>query len=329
MLRRLTLLGLLLTTSACAETTPLPLSGAAQDGAFATSAAIEPAGLLEDPPAPRTLVPGDVLHLEVVSLDATPLADTEVDAAGRVHLPLVGDVAVGGMTLTEAEKKLEEAFRRYDRFARVSVGITRSTGQRATVTGAVSKPGVVELPPDARLADVLALAGGPKSWDAEGETQSLADLPGGRLVRGGQALPVSLSKALLGDPHHNVRVRPGDVVFVPAMQGERISVLGEVGKPRVVSFRAGLRLSEALALAGGATRDADLADVRVVRGPLSAPRVYQANVRDLLDGQAPDVALAPGDIVYVTEHWLASATDVIARLTPALAMTSLGVALSK
>ena len=307
----------------------VPLSSAEVDGAFAASAAVEPPGLLEDPPAPRVLVPGDVLHIEVVSLDAGPLADTEVDAAGRVHVPLAGDVAVGGMALTEAEKKLEEALRRYDRFARVNVSIVRSTGQRATVTGAVSKPGVVELPPDAHLADVLALAGGPKTWDAEGESMSLADLPAGRLVRGGKMLPVSLSKALLGDPHHNVRVRPGDVVFVPALQGERISVLGEVGKPRVVSFRAGLRLSEALALAGGSTRDADLADVRIVRGPLSAPRVYQANVRDLLDGEAPDVELAPGDIVYVTEHWLASTTDVLARLTPALAMTSLGIALSK
>jgi polysaccharide export outer membrane protein len=195
------------------------------------------------------------------------------------------------------------------------------------VIGAVARPGVYEIRPNARVSEGIALAGGPRTFDAEGESHELADLAGARVIRGGAALPISLGRALEGDPRHDVRLRAGDLLCVPPARGLRVVVLGEVRSPRVLPFRRGLRLTEALALSGGTTKDADGADVRVVRGPLSAPRVYRADLDALIAGDRGDVELAPGDIVFVTEHWFATTTDVINRLTPALTAGALTAAL--
>jgi polysaccharide export outer membrane protein len=186
------------------------------------------------------------------------------------------------------------------------------------VTGAVEHPGVVPVRAGTRIAELVALGGGPKTKEVDGQSIELADLAAGRVIRDGAALPVSLARAMEGDPRHNVRVRAGDILLVPAARGREVSVLGDVHTSKVVPFVPGMRLSKALAMAGGPTRAADNADVRIVRGSLAAPRVFRASLRALVDGNGTDVVLCPGDVVYVSEHWFASSTEVIQRITPLL-----------
>jgi polysaccharide biosynthesis/export protein len=316
----------LIFTGACRSFLKAPAQPA-DDPAFTPPATVELPGLPNDAPAPYILQPGDIIRLRVSSVDPMDLPDLLVDPSGHLHVPLSGDVVVGGQSLGEAEKRIEEALRRHDRFARALLSVTSPAGQRATVIGVVAKPGVYEIKPNARITEVMALAGGPRTRDDEGDSIELSDIAGARIVRDGTALPVSFSRALAGDPLHNVHVRTGDILYVPPAQSRRIVILGEVHAAKAVPFRRGLRLSEALALAGGTTKDADDADVRVVRGPLSRPRVYRADLKALIAGDGGDVELAPGDIVFVTEHWFATATDVINRLTPALSAATLTSAL--
>jgi polysaccharide export outer membrane protein len=270
-------------------------------------------------PAPYALLPGDVVRLRVLSADPLDIQELSVDAAGRLHVPSGGDVDVGGAGLGEAEERVRRALALQDRFARVILTVSSPAGHRATVIGQVTKPGTYDLKAGARVTELLALAGGPRTVDLEGEASELGDLEDARVVRAGVALPVRVDRAMEGDPRHDVRVAPGDVLYVPPARGRRVAVLGQVRTPRVVPFRRGLRLTEALAMAGGTTEDADNADVRVVRGPLSRPRVYRADLKALVAGSGGDVVLAPGDVVFVTEHWFATVTGVINRLVPSLA----------
>jgi polysaccharide export outer membrane protein len=244
-----------------------------------------------------------------------------VDDAGFLHAPLTGAIAVAGVSLEEAEALLQERLRRYDRFGIVSLTVAEPAGHRVSVLGAVAKPGTYILSGPTRVADLLAMAGGVQRAEGEAETVELGDLEAARMLRAGEPLPISLPRAFAGDPRHNVPLAPGDVLFVPALQGAAVRVLGEVKQPRLIPWRPGLRLSEVLAQAQGMSADADQADVRVVRGPLSAPRLYRASLEALIQGQATDVELARGDIVFVTKHWFASATDVIQRLLPLLVVS--------
>ena len=43
-------------------------------------------------------------------------------------------------------------------------------------------------------------------------------------------------------------------------------------------------------------------------------------MRDLVDAKATDVELVPGDIVYVTESWLASTAQVLEAIAPLLSL---------
>ena len=100
-------------------------------------------------------------------------------------------------------------------------------------------------------------------------------------------------------------------------------VLGEVGTPQPLAYRDGLRLSEALAIAGGVDNArGDRKDIRIVRGPLTEPRVYTTNLKALAAGKASDVVLVPGDIIYVSRAWYASAADVLNALSPILSLAN-------
>lgn len=284
-----------------------------------TPAAVEAPGIDDAGPDAFTLRAGDVLRLRTISIQPLDVPDLVVDARGIVDVPLAGEVVVGRLPTYAAARAIEDALRPFDRFAKVMLTVTDPAGHTATVLGAVEHPGSIALKGDTKLAEVLAIAGGAKMDRANGEIVELADVDAATIVRDGQALPVSMGRALRGEPRHNVRVRPGDVVFVPAAIGKSITVLGEVGTPKTIPYRPGLRLTAVIAASGGLARSADSGDVRVIRGPLSKPTVYRTFFSDVVDGKSHDVELAPGDIVYVGADWFWTMTETVNRLLPSLA----------
>lgn len=282
-----------------------------------------PPGMDEGPPVGLTLAPGDVVSLRMQSIEVEIVEGLTVDARGVLHVPLAGDVEVGGIPLTEAEQAIEQAMRRYVSTLRVTVILTDPQGHQASVIGAVSTQGRVPIVPGMRVADLLAAAGGLATGD-EGGVVPLADLHAARIVRGGETLPVSVALAVEGDPRHNVRVAPGDHLYVPPQLGSLISVIGEVGAARVLAHRPGLRLSQALAMAGGITRDANGGDIRIVRGPSESPSVYRAAIDHVAAGDHPDPVLAPGDIVYVGSSALADFRDFTSAIAPIISVLATG-----
>ncbi|MCS6856227.1 MAG: polysaccharide export protein, partial [Sandaracinaceae bacterium] len=264
-----------------------------------TESVPEPTGIEEDTPPPLALYPGDVVTLVLDSAERDERRGLIVDDRGMLNVPLAGPIQVGGIPISEAEQRIETALRRFDRAIRVSLVIDQPNGHLATVLGAVQNPGRYLVHPGMRVTDLLAAAGGPQ----RGEEQALgldgADLAGARLVRNGEALPISLPLALKGDPKHNIRVRAGDMLYVPAETRRVVSVVGEVREPQVMPYRPGLRLSQAVAIAGGFTRDANTSDVRIIRGSADRVQAYRASLSSTLDGNN-DVVLAPGDVVHVS-----------------------------
>jgi polysaccharide export outer membrane protein len=293
------------------------------DPAFSAPEPILLSGVESDPAGPLELLPGDVVQLTTVSAETVVYDGLIVDAMGQLHVPLAGDIQVGGLSLSEAEAAVEKGLRRFDRFVRANIVITRLDGHNAVVVGAVQTPGRFQATPGMRLADLLALSGGPQTGVSREIPTVLGNLELARLVRNGETLPVSVPLAREGDPKHNIRIRSGDHLYVPPVTDQLIMVLGDVFAPQPMAYRTGLRLTEVLARAGGInTARGDRKDIRIVRGPLREPRVYTASLKDLTSGKATDVELAPGDIVYVTKSWYASTSDVLDALSPLLSLAN-------
>lgn len=284
-----------------------------------SAATLERPGIPDDTPESLRLRPGDAVTVEVVSTTTQLIPDVMVDATGSVHLPLVRDVAVGGLSLTEAEERILARWKPLDRLVQIHLRITQYGGQRAVVLGAVGQQGSVQLVPGSRVADVIATAGGPNLGDAA--PSLVADLSGAVLERGGKTLPIDFRRALRGEPSHNVYVQPGDTIYIPPARGNVITVLGQVGGSTVLAFHDGLRLTEALARAGGVNAGGDKHDVRIIRGTLAEPRVYRSSLAQLVRGEVHNVELRPGDIVFVSDHWVDDMGEVMGVVTPLLSLT--------
>ena len=102
----------------------------------------------------------DLIEIQVFGVDQLSRT-VRVNSLGNVSLPLIGAVALGGLTAQEAEKviaaKLAENFLQDPQ---VGVFIKEFTNQRVTIEGAVQKPGIYPMRGQTTLLRALALAGG-------------------------------------------------------------------------------------------------------------------------------------------------------------------------
>lgn len=290
-----------------------------EDG-FSEPQRVPRAGIGDDQAQALRVQPGDRVTVEVVSTNTQVIPDVIVDATGQIHLPLVHDLAIAGLTATEAEQRILAVWRPLDKLVEIHLRLSGFEGQRATVLGAVHTQGPVQLVPGSRVADVMAQAGGPV-LPGRGGDYVAADLDGAVVKRGGRPLPIDIRRALRGEPRHNVYVHPGDTIYVPPARGQNVSVLGQVGGSGVFPFREGLRLTELLAQAGGIGVGGDKNDVRIIRGSLAKPSVYRASLAALVRGETHDVLLRAGDIVFVSDHWVEDSAEVIGVISPLLSAT--------
>lgn len=80
-----------------------------------------------------------------------------VDDAGFIHLPLLGDIEVSGLTTSQIKVKLDEAYLPYLKFASTSVKLSNS---RVTIFGEVNNPGVYYLYNEKNtILDAISMAG--------------------------------------------------------------------------------------------------------------------------------------------------------------------------
>jgi polysaccharide export outer membrane protein len=84
-----------------------------------------------------------------------------VDVAGKINLPLLGEVAVIGKTTQDVGRDLTARLNaRYLRDARVSVSVTKPTSYAFTIEGEVKQPGTFNIPGRATLLQAIAIGQG-------------------------------------------------------------------------------------------------------------------------------------------------------------------------
>lgn len=233
---------------------------------------------------------GDTIRLDV--LGVVDMSGTfPVAADGSIEIPSAGRVVVAAYTVAAAKEQIEARLRGdYLRDPQVVVTVLQITSKIVKVTGGVGTPG--EFPLTAarmRVSDVLVRSGGlvdPSTPRAE----LWRTVAGERTV-----LAVDLDLVTRGDASADVAILPGDTLVVPPP--ELIFVDGSVQKPGSFVFHGGMTLSTAVAAAGGANGTALTRKVKLIRGEDQAV----INLFKILKGLESDVALRPGDHVYIPE----------------------------
>ena len=143
-------------------------------------------------------------------------------------------------------------------------------GGFATVTGKVNRPAIYELRPSETLRDAIRFAGGFDPTAAHARVTIHRILPPGSRGPGQQARVVVAVGAdqFSGDQAPAVPMAPGDSVTVhPTNDRQRgyVAVRGNVWVEGEVGFTPGMKLSDALRLAGGPKPDVYLERILVTR----------------------------------------------------------------
>jgi polysaccharide export outer membrane protein len=104
--------------------------------------------------------PQDLIEIQVYGLEGLK-REVRVNSRGVISLPLIGAVALGGLTAQEAEHLIKMKYERDNfRNLQVSLFIKEFTRARITIEGAVNKPGVYPIKGQITLLQALAIAGG-------------------------------------------------------------------------------------------------------------------------------------------------------------------------
>jgi polysaccharide export outer membrane protein len=284
---------------------------------------------LADNTASFQLGKGDVLSISVYDEPDLTLDSVPVRPDGMIAFPLIGDVQVDGRNVEAITGEIRERLLQYVLEPKVSIVVLEFNSLDYTLYGEVVNPGVYPLTTEVSITGAIAKAGGLTKGQFRASSVELADLTHAFLARDGQVMPVDFVRLIRhGDMRFDIELQPGDYIHIPSGLSKEVYILGEVRAPALFAFRESMPMSRTLALAEGFTNDADLSRIHIVRGALHNPTVIVANFEDVINGQAQDVQLEPGDVVYVPPTALTRYSRTIDKILPTIQALQVGLILS-
>jgi polysaccharide export outer membrane protein len=215
--------------------------------------------------------------------------EARVSEEGQVYVPLIGAVALEGLTPEKAAALIAERLKRgnYVLNPEISVAVVQARSRQVSVLGHVTRPGRYTLDGSAaRLSDVVAMAGGlaPSASETlvvkrtrQGRTESVnVDL--GAIIRGAADA-------------QDLELASGDSVFVP--RAPMVYVYGEVTRGGSYRLEPGMTVMHAISLAGGVT-------------PRGSERLAKLRRKNHGGGWTevparPTDAVAADDVIYIRE----------------------------
>lgn len=202
-------------------------------------------------PTPQSYVvgSGDQLLIDVYGASQQSF-DVQVTPEGRIFLPNVGPVQVGGATIEAATVRIKTALSRIysglqganpNTFLQIRLGNIRSI--KVSMVGELTKPGTYTLPSFATVFNALYAAGGPNE---NGAFRKIQVYRGSKLISQVDIYEF-LSK---GDQSANINLQDNDVIIVPAVEG-RAEVIGPVNREGLFEVKSGESLKDLFLYTGG------------------------------------------------------------------------------
>jgi polysaccharide export outer membrane protein len=231
--------------------------------------------------------------------------ETTISPTGKISHFLIGDIQAAGLTQFELRDKIQQELVKFIKDPKVVVRITQHGSHKIFILGQVNHPGVYRMKSDFNLLEGISSAGGitPDAY-----------LGGAYVVREGKILLVNFLELIeKGNVEENISLLPGDLVYIPDGRDHRVFILGEVNRQASIQVRDDLTLFEAIAEAGGFTRDANKESILVMRGNLSQPDIMKIDARGM--DLAANIPLERGDIIYVASSTFADVEPIAVRIS--------------
>jgi polysaccharide export outer membrane protein len=252
----------------------------------------------------------DQIVLQGANVEELVNKPMRIDANGDVGFPMIGIVHAGGLTVRDVEALVTEKCKAYVRNPQIVISVTEFKSHPVSVVGAVTSPGIVQIQGFKTLVEVISLAGGVRA-DAGSRVTITRQVGKGKIPLSNVKLDSSgafySATANIKDittgsnPEDNIQILEHDVISVP--RAAMIYVVGEVRKAGgfLLGEDNSVTVVQALSLAEGAERTADLSKATIIRNQqnTSQRREFVCNIKDVLSGKTADVNLQARDILFI------------------------------
>ena len=254
-----------------------------------------PVVLASPAPAPATAVnqdyrlgSGDAIGVQVYqSPDLT--VDARVSESGVITYPLIGNIQLGGLTISEAEKKIADALRTggFVKVPQVNIVLRQVRGNQIAVLGQVSRPGRFPLETfNTRVSDMLAAAGG--AMPTGDDVLIVTGQRNGQPFRKVIDIPALF---LNEKTDEDILVSGGDTLYVN--KAPMFYIYGEAQRPGPYRIERGMTVMQALAQGGGPT----------ARGSQNRLRLHRRDTAGTVVESVPNLTdtVKSDDVLYVRE----------------------------
>jgi polysaccharide export outer membrane protein len=293
---------------------------------------------------------GDGLNLRFLAVSEFS-GPVDILNDGTVSLPLLGNVMLAGLTLSQASQWLESLYRAQLQRPNLQLSVVRPRPLRVAVVGEVERPGLYTLTTAeaSRTEAAVAISGPPTLVDAIQKAGGLTSTANLRRVLVQRRLPGNdrrfkqaqvdlLALVRLGDQFQNPLLFDGDTIRIERVEESAeltaelasstlsptaitVNVIGEVKAPGRLQVPANTPLMQAILAAGGPeswrAKTSKVEVVRVFRNGSAQRRTYAYDPsQDVSMEKNPP--LVEGDTVIVNRSRYAVSADAIGAVSQPL-----------
>lgn len=195
-----------------------------------------------------TLGPGDGVEISI-SGNENKFYRLNLDLAGGLLIPEIGELSLGELSLREANNKLNSVISQKYIGSEASISVKSPGLKRISVVGAVKNPGSYVVNPFTSIADAIIYAGGLIDGASLRKIE-VNSLDGSKKV-------VDLYEFLVfGNQNENLVLKNGDSLFLP-VSTMFLEINGEVNRPMVYEYLEDSSVADIVKYSLGFTRKSD------------------------------------------------------------------------
>ncbi len=234
---------------------------------------------------------GDVLSITVYEHDDMSTVSS-VTYAGTISIPLIGQVAVKDMTVSQIEKKITELFNDgYIVDPQVNIFIKEYRSRKAIILGQVNSPGLYNLREDTSLLEIISQAGGMTKLAC---SKAIIKRKVGITEANESVIKINLKQLVEeGESNLNISIRDGDSIYIP--KNDVYYVTGEIKKPDAYDYEESSSVIKAITMAGGFTAKASKTAITIIR--------KIQGKEEVLSDVKMDEPILPEDVIVVPESF--------------------------
>ncbi|WP_171393470.1 SLBB domain-containing protein [Vibrio mediterranei] len=214
-------------------------------------------------PAEYQVGPGDEIVIQLFGKE-NQTHRLRVNREGVVNFPTLGPVQVGGMSFSNVRESLQQRVREQMIGVRSDVTMGELRTMQIFVMGDAYKPGAYTVSGLTTISQAIYYSGG---FSESGALRDIQLKRNGKLIRRLDMYDLLLK----GDTRNDVRLMPGDVVFIGPVK-QTVSITGEVNRPAIYEIEPGESYAHILNMAAGLTANAYADKVQVKRSAKNGVR---------------------------------------------------------